>query len=314
MSQTSSVPFTVEPLSADWPFGLTIRGLRSAHLRDAAVREQLRNHWIQDGVVVFREGDVSEDFIVALSQVFGELEQHPIKEVRVEGRPELITIYSKPGDGTICEVDGESGAGWLGWHTDLTYTATINHGGILRSLKPSTHGGITGFLDQVAAYDTLPAQLKARIENLHVVYRMGDFRQYRYGYKRELKVIHVSPFYQRIWDSAEDKFPPAAHPMVFIQPDTGRKVLNISPFFALYIEEMPNTEGDALLKQLCDHINNCPSYHHKWTTDEMILWDNWRMLHCVSPIPPDQERVMQRTTIRGDYGLGRVVKPITRAA
>ena len=37
----------------------------------------------------------------------------------------------------------------------------------------------------------------------------------------------------------------------------------------------------------------------------MVLWDNWRMLHSVSPAPASEERVMQRTTIKGDYGLGR---------
>lgn len=306
MLETAEMPFSVEPLSPGTPFGKIVRGLRAAHLQDAPVRARLRRHWIEDGVVAFCDGDTDEDFVVELSRVFGELENHPIKEARKEGRPELITIYSKPGDVTICEVDGETGGGWLGWHTDLTYTDKINHGGILRALKPSTYGGLTGFLDQATAYDTLPEALQARIENLHVVYRMGDWHQYRYGFKNALKILHVCPRYQEIWDTT-DNFPEAAHPMVFVQPDTGRKVLNISPFFALYVEEMQNPEGDALLKQLCDHINACPSYHHKWTGDEMVLWDNWRMLHCVSPIPIDQERVMQRTTIKGDYGFGRIV-------
>ena len=37
----------------------------------------------------------------------------------------------------------------------------------------------------------------------------------------------------------------------------------------------------------------------------MIIWDNWRMLHRVIGCTPPQRRVMQRTTIKGDYGLGR---------
>jgi taurine dioxygenase len=52
-------------------------------------------------------------------------------------------------------------------------------------------------------------------------------------------------------------------------------------------------------------VLDCPAYQHAWTTGEMILWDNWRMLHSVSPAPANQERVMQRTTIKGDYGAGR---------
>jgi taurine dioxygenase len=36
----------------------------------------------------------------------------------------------------------------------------------------------------------------------------------------------------------------------------------------------------------------------------MLIWDNWRMLHSVSGCDPKYPRRMQRTTIKGDYGLG----------
>ena len=307
MSDVKSMPFTVEPLKEGMPYGSVVRGLRAEHLADEAVRETLRRHWIQDGVVVFKGGDCNEDFLVDLSAVFGPLEVHPLKEAVDQRRPELINIFSKPGDNSIFEVEGEQGANWLGWHSDLTYVERINHGGILRALTPTAHGGLTGFIDQVTAYDTLPDDLKARIENLRVVYKMGAFDIYKYGYSGELKILHVSDYYRKVWDTT-DNFPPVAHPMVFTQPETGRKVLHISPFFAMYIEGMETPEGDALLKRLCDHILACPIYRHKWTTEELVLWDNWRVLHSVTPIAPDEERVMQRTTIKGDYGLGRLAR------
>jgi taurine dioxygenase len=37
----------------------------------------------------------------------------------------------------------------------------------------------------------------------------------------------------------------------------------------------------------------------------MVTWDNWRILHCVSGCDPTVPRRMHRTTIKGDYGLGR---------
>ena len=307
MSDAKTMPFTVEPLKEGMPYGLIVHGLRAEHLADDAVRERLRRYWIQDGVVVFKDGDCNEDFLVELSQVFGPLEVHPMKETVNQRRPELITIFSKPGENSIFEVEGEKGANWLGWHSDLTYVERINHGGILRALTPSKDGGLTGFIDQVTAYETLPDDLKAKIENLSVVYKMGGFEIYKYGYSGDLKIVHVSDFYRMIWDTA-DRYPPVAHPMVFVQPETGRKVLHISPFFAMHVEGMANEEGDALLKQLCDHILACPIYRHTWSTDELVLWDNWRVLHSVTPIPADQERIMQRTTIKGDYGLGRLAQ------
>ncbi len=70
-------------------------------------------------------------------------------------------------------------------------------------------------------------------------------------------------------------------------------------------EGMRDPEGDALLAELAGHMLGCPQYHHRWTFDDMVLWDNWRMLHSISPAPIDEPRVMQRTTIAGDYALGR---------
>jgi taurine dioxygenase len=37
----------------------------------------------------------------------------------------------------------------------------------------------------------------------------------------------------------------------------------------------------------------------------MVIWDNLRMLHCVSGNRPEDSRLMYRTTIKGDYGYGR---------
>jgi taurine dioxygenase len=38
----------------------------------------------------------------------------------------------------------------------------------------------------------------------------------------------------------------------------------------------------------------------------MVIWDNWRFIHSVDGHPPQYPRKMQRTTIEGDYGLGRL--------
>jgi taurine dioxygenase len=43
---------------------------------------------------------------------------------------------------------------------------------------------------------------------------------------------------------------------------------------------------------------------HQWKLGQMLTWDNWRMLHCVSGCDADVPRQMHRTTIAGDYGLG----------
>ena len=299
--------FTVEPLSPQLSFGKTIRGLTSQHILDPEVCDLLRRHWVEDGMIVFRDGEINEEFHLALSRVFGPLEAHPIPQIQTAGKPELITLYSTPEDTTVVDVNGEVGGGYLGWHKDLVYVEHINHGGILRALKASKDGGRTGFIDQIGAYNRLPDDLKEQIDGLHIVYRLGGFDEMKYMIRGKLRIIQTAATAQSVISSVEKNFPPVSHPLVFVQPETGRKVLNLSPFFAKYIEELGEEAGHELLNRLAHHVLDCPAYHHTWTTDEMILWDNWRMLHSVSPAPTDQERVMQRTTIQGDYGAGRTL-------
>lgn len=305
--------FTVEPLSPDLTFGKTIRGLTSEHIKDPDVCDRLRGHWVEDGLVVFRDGEINEGFHLALSRIFGPLEAHPVQELLTEGKPELITLRSTPEDTTILDVDGDVGGGYLGWHKDLVYVEQINHGGILRAIKASQIGGRTSFIDQIDAYDRLPDDLKEQIEGLHVVYRLGSFDDMKYMTRSHFRVLQTAASAQSVIDSVAAKFPPVSHPLVFVQPETGRKVLNLSPFFAMYIEELGLEGGHALITRLAHHVLDCPAYRHAWTTGEMILWDNWRMLHSVSPAPVTQERVMQRTTIKGDYGVGRKL-PFPEAA
>ena len=46
-------------------------------------------------------------------------------------------------------------------------------------------------------------------------------------------------------------------------------------------------------------------YYHAWEEGDMVIWDNLRVLHEATGSNPNEERVVHRTTIKGDYGLGR---------
>jgi len=301
--------YHIEQLSPDLGFGKIVRGLRAADIGQESVRSELRRLWVEDGLVVFRDGEISDGFQVELSRVFGPLERHPVREIQVAANPDLIRLVSAPGDSTWVEIDGETGGAYLGWHSDLVYTDRINHGGLLRALETTSHGGVTGFIDQIDAYARLPYAMRERIENLSVVYQMGPLDSFPLAWKSKVRVVKLADTARRALERIHPDFPPVAHPLVFTQPETQRKVLNLSPLFAKYIEGAQDGEGDALLADLARHILDCPAYHHRWTLNEMVLWDNWRMLHSVTPAPVDETRVMLRTTIAGDYALGRKLDP-----
>jgi len=66
-------------------------------------------------------------------------------------------------------------------------------------------------------------------------------------------------------------------------------------------------EGDVLLEDVIAHATDeSRAYYHKWVATDLVLWDNWRMMHCARGVPAGSYRHMQRTTIVGDYGQGRL--------
>ncbi|ATE67402.1 TauD/TfdA dioxygenase family protein [Rhizorhabdus dicambivorans] len=297
-------PFRVAPLRDDLPFGAEIAGLDPATLSDPAVRQALRDIWTDKGVLVFR-GLEGEQVHLDLSRVFGTLVQHPTREARAE-HPELMTVRYKPESGWLIAVDGEMRGTWLPWHSDLIYVDRINRGGILRPIVLPSQLGQTGFIDKIGAWRTLPDRLKQRIEGLSVIYKYDlDAAHQRFGRTADVHMARVSPDVASIQARLDD-FPRVIHPMVYQQRETGRKVLNVSPWFAVGIQGMENAEGDALLAEVADHIVHSEEvYLHDWAMGDMVLWDNWRVLHSATGCPPDEERWMLRTTIEGDYGLGR---------
>lgn len=302
----------VAPLAPGLPFGVTVTGIDRESLEDAAVRHQLFDLWIEHGVILFR-GASSPELHVALSRCFGELEPHPFPEAQQPGLRDLVKIKYYPDDGTCYEVDGADRGGWLPWHSDLIYTDRINHGGILRPVQLPDSGGLTGFIDQIAAYARLPAALQEKIEHLHVVYRAEMNMARHYFIPDEPRLVRMARSGAAI-AARGFTFPRVLHPMVFTQPETGRKVLNVSPGFAEGIYELGGPDGDELLREVIEIcVQPEGSYFHPWRDDDMVLWDNWRMLHCATGVPPDQTRVMHRTTIAGDYALGRKLDGVAQA-
>jgi taurine dioxygenase len=301
------VTYTIAPLKSDLPFGATVTGLSLRDLDVPRVRAKLFDLWIDKGVIHFC-GENSPQMHVELSRCFGTLEPHPFPEAAEADHPELVKIKYYPDDGTCYAVGGEHRGGWLPWHSDLIYTDRINHGGILRPVQLPDSLGMTGFIDQIAAYERLPVALREAIEGLHIVYVVDmDMARHRFAHDGDVRCLRLAKsgqaIAQRMWT-----YPRVIHPMVFSQAETGRKVLNISPGFADGIFEMGGPEGDALLREVIRYCTDPKgAYHHQWAEGDMVLWDNWRVLHCANGVSPEQTRVMQRTTIAGDYALGRTL-------
>jgi taurine dioxygenase len=300
--------FKVEPLPGSYAFGAVVTDLRPERIGEEGIRRQLYDLWIDKGVVVFKGlSDLRTQ--LDLSEIYGEPEIHPLLEGIERPREHFVIaeIEYDEEDGDLYEIDGEQRGGYLPWHFDLAYVARINHGGILRAAVLPSRGGQTGFIDGIAAWAALPADLQERIEGLNVIHHfLSDASQSKFGPKPD-RCLRLSRNI-RLAESHPSVQTPVVHPLVYAQKETGRKVVNVSPWHAVAIEGMENDEGDALLAEVVDRIVQPDlAYFHEWEMDDMVLWDNWRMLHCAVGIPPGEQRKMRRTTIAGDYALGRTL-------
>ena len=299
----------VRPLDPALSFGIRIGGLTPALLEDAATRDEIDRLFIAHGMIVFEDVEQSDAMQLAISNCFGPLKEHPVKSLsRVDSErlPGVIELRTKSGSGVV-EVDGKRVSHWLPWHFDHCYNDELNRAGVLRSVERTEEGGITGFLDGIAVYKALDPALRARIEGRDVVYSLStQYDHLKFGRPAEYRMIEPKPTSADFLAQAA-AMSRAVHPAVWTRP-TGEKVLHVSSYMAEGIAGQENPEGDALLEEVCQAIRELGvtcSYHHKWRPTDMVIWDNLRMLHCVSGHDPEASRLMYRTTIKGDYGFGR---------
>ncbi|MBW8785522.1 MAG: TauD/TfdA family dioxygenase [Novosphingobium sp.] len=299
----------VRTLDPALPFGIRIGGLTREQLGDAALRKAIDDLFIRHGMIVFEDVEQSDAMQLAISSCFGPLKEHPVKAVsRVDADrlPGVIEIRSEPGRG-IVEVDGRHVSHWLPWHFDHCYNDELNRAGVLRSVDRVDEGGLTGFLDGIALYNAFPKELRDRIDGKEIVYTLStQYDELRFGRPAEYRMIEPKPSPPEFKAQAA-AMPRAIHPAVWARP-TGEKVLHVSSYMAAGILGDETPAGDALLEEVCQTINalaaGC-SYRHKWRPTDMVIWDNLRMLHSVNGNRPEDFRRMFRTTIAGDYQLGR---------
>jgi taurine dioxygenase len=301
---------TVAPLRDDLSYGARIDGVTFATLEDETVRQQIRDVFEDRGVILFENVEPGEPMQFALSSVFGTLKQHPVNGADFEdsddGTGALVNTLD-PKDCDIVEIDGKLYSNWLPWHFDHCYNDELNRGGVLRNIEAAASGGLTGFMDGVELYRQMPRDLREAIEGCAVLYSMDmQFDHQKFGMPENFKLVQIDWHWKDIFEQSRT-YPRAIHPAVWTRP-TGEKVLHISPWMAEGIEGRENEEGDALLEAVCQEINrigNAQAYFHEWKPTDMAIWDNWRVLHRVTGCHPPHRRVASRTTIKGDYGLGR---------
>jgi taurine dioxygenase len=303
----------VRQLRDDLSFGAIVGGVDIKNLSDDAVRAELNQVFEERGFVVFENVEQSPKMHVAISKVFGPLKDHPTKFTARTAEDEAHGVidmhYVPPADPEnvegLVEIGGKRLARYSPWHFDHCYNDQLNRAGVLRSPVIAPEGGRTGFMDGIEVYRQFPKELRDKIEKLNVIYTL-DTRLSKMRFGVNFTPLAELPQIKELLKEVAI-FPRAMHPAVWTRR-SGEKVLHVGPWMAVGIEHHEDPEGEALLEAVSQEVNRRgtgnSAYWHDWKSSDMVVWDNWRMLHAVEGCDPKYERRTMRTTIAGDYGLG----------
>jgi len=307
--------FEILPLTV----GAEIVGLDIDCPIDEKTRRELYAAWLDFGILLFKNVGSAEKHI-ELSRCFGDLEIHPFPEARAQENPLFIEIGGSKELPAFVYDDVDLRVNRIPWHRDTAYTPGICKGAMLRMLEAPPVEGETLFADTAMAYDELPADVKTHLAGLEYKarLRLGTINQTRPGAlwkTARAATAEEDPrgFGKQLYDmAAEARYPPVVHPAVLTHPESGRKCIFLSPTYVDYFLGLSQSESDALLGYLVDHMTS-PRYvyKHKWTVDDAILWDNRRFMHAAVGNRLGHRRRGLRTTLAGQLNTGRYFEDAT---
>ena len=274
--------------ATDATLGATVRDVDLARIDDRDFRA-IRDAWHEFAVLVFEDQHLDDAGHIAFSRRLGPLERLHSAALTDEN-PLIFRSSNVRPDGSIDRPGGFYeiyNRGNLLWHTDSSYKRVPAKASILRAVRTTTQGGETEFADMRAAYEALDDERRSWLDAKLAVH---DWT-YSQGQIGGLEIMT---------DAEKAAIPAVRHPVVRIHPDTGRKALYIGRHASHIVGEDVKSSR-ALLAQLADDACQAPRvYVHHWREGEVVMWDNRCVLHRRRPSPPEEPRIMLRTTVAGD--------------
>jgi len=269
--------------------GVEVRGFDPSEPVNDTDHKALHTAWREHLVLVVRGHALTDKQLIAFSEVFGELDPpgpNPYGAPFLEEHPELNVISNVVEDGKHI---GGLGAGEAVWHADMTYQDLPPKAGVLHALELPDSGGDTYFANMIEAYESLPDDLKQRIESRVAIHdgAHNSTGQLRKGYEEITDVRQT---------------PGARHPLVRTDPDTGRKALFLGRRPHSYIVGLEVEESEALLDALWEHAAQPRfAYGHQWRVADTLIWNNLCLLHRRDDFDDCARRIMHRAQVKGDH-------------
>jgi taurine dioxygenase len=241
-------------------------------------------------VVVVPGQSLEPEAFIRFGACFGRPHHIFLDHLLLPGHPEIFVISNDEARGR----DERTRNGAAYWHTDMSYEAEPSSATMLYSIEAPEVGGETLICDMFAAYDALPAAMRARLESLTVVHRYGNR-------DADAETEKIEP---EASEAQLERVPEVRHPLVRPHPVTGRKALYAVSGSSRGIVGMPDDEALGLLAEVKAHcIQPQFVYAHKYAVGDVIVWDTASTMHSATPIGPKtgprDGRLLHRISVKG---------------
>ncbi|MGW4480413.1 TauD/TfdA dioxygenase family protein [Rhodococcus triatomae] len=243
------------------------------------------------GVALIRKA-LLEHKVVFFRGQYHLTEESQYEFARLLGEPTTAhpTVTSK-GE-KILPIDSEYGRA-NSWHTDVTFVDRIPKASILRAEVLPTYGGSTTWASTTAAYEALPAPLKALVENLWATHT----NVYDYSAQTTEALDANSEEYRREFQST---YYETQHPVVRVHPETGERTLLLGHFVKNFVG-LGSTESQALFQLLQARVTKLENTTRwNWEAGDVAIWDNRATQHYAIDDYDGQRRRLTRITLAGD--------------
>src|SRR5215831_899095 len=280
--RTSDAALDVRPITP--AIGAEIYGVQLSGDLPAATVTAIRDALLRHRVVFFRgQGHLDEAGHQAFARLLGPLVPHP-------------TVPPVAGTEAVLDIDGENGRASQ-WHTDVTFAEAFPQFSVLRGVVIPPVGGDTVWANTVAAYETLPPVLRGLADQLWALHTNG----HDYGATRPNATARQVQRYETVFKSTIYE---TEHPVVQVHPLTGERAL-ILGYFVRRLLGVSSADSAHLFSMLQDHVTRLENMvRWRWSTGDVVIWDNRATQHKAIDDYGDQPRVVRRVTIEGPVSVG----------
>lgn len=248
----------------------------------AALRGALAAHL----VVVVRGQKLDETALRALGEAFGPLEAQGVSVLATRDpalRESHLVVSNRM---ALARPTGSLGGAAV-WQSDLAYRMKPCSIALLHAAAAAP-GARSVFANQQLAFDTLPADLRARVEGRSL---LQDENVDGEGRLRE--------GFSEVRDPRESTG--AQHPLLCRHPDSGRRALFLGRRRMSYVIGLPLPESEALLDALWAHATQpALAWAHDWLSGDTLIWDNRALLHRHEAGVAEAHALMLRVQVRGE--------------